>query len=234
MATASDLIKSSLRLAGGLASGEAPTAAELSDGLEMLNDILEDWSNDGFLIFEQVKEEFTLTPNTSIYQIGSGATLDTPRPHIIQAAKFKQAGSEQEYHAKVFAQQEYEGIALRSESSQLPMGIHYNPTYPYGTITVWPVPAEAAKLVLFSLKPLTAIASGVTSIAYPPGYKKALRYELADDWADELGRPNPRLSEKAQKYKANIARSNFEPLLLVPDAFGLNECEYYDISKGPY
>lgn len=233
MATAANLIKSSLRLIGAIASGETPTAAETQDALESLNHIIEDWSNEGFLIFERSMEEFTMSSGVGSYAIGDGATFDTERPHIIQGVNFKQAGHSEEWQGKVYSTEEWHRICLKTLQTDLPQGIYYNPTYPNGTIHVWPVPKAAHALILFSLKPITKIESSSDDIVFPPGYEKALRYELADDLADEYGTPNPRLYEKAQKYKANIARTNFDPLILRSDAFGLCESVPYDIYRGP-
>lgn len=51
MATAEDLIVSSIRLMGVLESGEVPTTQEKTDALEVLNDLLASWGDtDGIKI----------------------------------------------------------------------------------------------------------------------------------------------------------------------------------------
>lgn len=234
MATAADLIKSSLRAIGVIASGEAPSAAEQSDALDVLNDILEKWSNDGFLIFEQTIEEFTFTPNTGAYLIGPGAAFDTSRPQIIVGAKFKKAGETFEYPIDVWNIQEWGKISQRALSSGFPEGVYYNPTYPSGTLNFWPVPDAANTVILYSLKPLSAIASASTTLSYPPGYKGALKDQLKIDLAEEFGRPvTQTMVDSAKDSKAGIQRTNTEPLIMESDAFGLNECPAYDIWR-PY
>lgn len=233
MATASDLIKSSLRAIGAIASGETPSASEQSDALDVLNDILEEWSNDGFMIFEKKVEEFTFTPDTASYSIATGATFNSARPQVILEARVKKAGEQYEYPLKVLSHQEWARIAQKTLSADLPTSVYYNRTYPSGTLYFWPVPDAANTLVLHSLKPLTAIASAATTLSYPPGYKKALKYVLASELAPEFGRPlDPKVEQIARDSKAAIARSNTDEVLLTSDAFGLVGPHYFDGSIG--
>lgn len=224
MSTAADLIKSSLRSIGVLASGESPTAAEQADALDILNDILEEWSNDGFMIFEEKIEEFTFTPGTGSYLIGSGAAFDSLRPQVILGAKVKKAGESYEYPIQVWNIQEWGKISLRDMESGLPDGVYYNPTFPSGTLNFWPVPDEANKILLYSIKPLSLISSASSTLSFPPGYKKALKLALASELCVEYGKPvNAKLEDMATKAKASIQRNNSAPVLMQSDAFGLTD-----------
>lgn len=65
MATVANLIASSMRLAGLLESGGAPTAQEQADALEVLNDLLASWLDDGIPINDGdllANEEFPADP----------------------------------------------------------------------------------------------------------------------------------------------------------------------------
>lgn len=232
MATAADLIKSSLRAAGIIATGETPSSAEETDALEVLNDILEEWSNDGFTVYERTIENLTLQASTGSYTIGSGATFNTVRPQLILAAKFKQSGQNHEFDLRIYNDEEWAQITDKTLESGIVEGIYYNRTVPYGTIYVWPKPDAADTLILHSLKPLTALATS-TSLSYPPGYKKALKYALACELSPEYGRPvDPKLEQIARDAKVALQRTNTEPVLMRSDAFGLNECVSYDIFTG--
>lgn len=224
MATASDLIKSSLRLIGAIAAGETPSASEQADALDALNDILEEWSNDGFMIYEEKIEQFTFTPGTGLYTIGTGATFNTTRPQIIAAAKVEDASETIEYTLKIISQQEWARIDQKDLQSSIPQVLYFNQAFPSGELNFWPVPSEARKVNLYSLKPLTAIASAATTLSYPPGMKPALKYALAVDLAEEYGRPtSARLEKRASDTRAALQRTNTKPVLLEADAFGMNE-----------
>lgn len=235
MSTAADLVKSALKKIGAISQQETPSAAEAADGLEELNDILEDWSNDGFMIFEEKIEEFTFTPGTGAYNIGTGATFDTARPQLILGAKVKRAGEATEFALDIFGLQEWGGITLRTAQSELPLAVYYNETYPNGQLNFYPVPSAANKFLLYSLKPLTAVIAA-TTMSYPPGYRRALKLALATALAPEFGKgDNSKLEDLANKARAAIARTNTKPVYMTSDAFGLGASTRcgYDINRGP-
>ena len=75
MTTALDLISSSLRSIGALASGEVPTAEQTDDAFNMLNDMLAQWSNERMLVPYKTQVVFPVVPNTYQYTIGPGGTI---------------------------------------------------------------------------------------------------------------------------------------------------------------
>jgi hypothetical protein len=75
MTTCLDLISSSLRSIGALASGEVPTAEQTDDAFNMLNDMLGVWSNERLLIPYETEVVFPVVPNTYQYTIGPGGTI---------------------------------------------------------------------------------------------------------------------------------------------------------------
>lgn len=64
MATVADLIRRSLLLIGQVAESETPTAAQLADGFVALNEMLDEWSADGFDVstFTATTDEVDLAP----------------------------------------------------------------------------------------------------------------------------------------------------------------------------
>ena len=117
MATVSDIIKSSLRLLGILAQGETPTAQESADALVSLNDMIDSWSNDGFLVFNRVIESFTMGTASS-YTLGSGGDFSTTRPIRLIEASFKQGGSNAEIPIRIFTSQEWLKITDKTVTSK--------------------------------------------------------------------------------------------------------------------
>lgn len=234
MATAADLVKSSLRLAGIIASGETPSSSEQSDSIDVLNDILEEWSNDGYILYEKTIEEFTFVPSQGLYTIGSGANFNTTRPMQILEALVKEASDDFETRIRIYNTQEWAEVGLKSTESELPVGVFYNSKFPNGELNFWPVPSVANTLILYSLKPLSSVVAA-TTLSYPPGYNKALKYTLATELAPEFGRPsNPKIEDVATKAKAAIQRSNFEPVYLSSDAAKLTNRGRYNILTGSY
>jgi hypothetical protein len=155
MSTVSDLIKGSMRLIGVIAAGETPSSSESADALSSLNDMLESWSNDGFLIYHRVIENLTLVASTASYTIGSSGAFNTTRPIRIIDALVKESGSDDEVPIRIYNQDEWVQISDKTLTSILPQGIYYDPNFALGLIYVWPVPSANGTLILYSDKPLT-------------------------------------------------------------------------------
>ncbi len=222
MSTVSDLIKGSLRLLGAIAQGETPSSNASADALSALNDMLESWSNDGFLIYHRVIESLTLTASTASYTIGSSGAFNTTRPVRIANALVKQSGSNDEIPIRIYNEDEWAQISDKTLTSILPQGIYYDPNFALGLIYVWPVPSATASLILYSDKPLSNFSLIADTVSLPPGYKEAMRYNLAVRLAPEYGRPiSQDIAMIASESKAAIMRTNNEPVYMQSDVFGL-------------
>ena len=75
MTTALDIIKGSLRSIGALGTGETPDADTAAEAFEMLNDMLDMWSNEHMMVpcVQEVMHE--LVAGTYIYTIGGGGDI---------------------------------------------------------------------------------------------------------------------------------------------------------------
>ena len=199
MSTVSDLIKGSLRLLGAIAQGETPSSNASADGLSVLNEMLDSWSNEGLILFDRTIETFSLVASTASYTIGSGATFNTARPIRLIQANAKQSGDNSEFPIRILNSDEYSRI-----------------------IYVWPVPSATASLILYSDKPLSNFSLIADTVSLPPGYKEAMRYNLAVRLAPEYGRPiSQDIAMIASESKAAIMRTNNEPVYMQSDVFGL-------------
>lgn len=239
MATAGDLIKGSLRLLGAIATGETPASAELADGLVTLNDMLESWSTENLIVYYKPREEFTLTANDGAYTIGSGGDFDTSRPlEIIKASIEDQSQSPTlEIPIQVITLEQWARIAQKDMTATHPQKIYLDDNFASGlaTIQLWPVPTAANKLVLYSRKPLTAFASTATTVTLPPGYSRALKYNLAIDLAAEYSmEPPASVVAIAERSLANIKRRNIKPLYLKCDPATLARPSTFNIHTGEY
>jgi hypothetical protein len=75
MATPFDIVTRALKDIGALAAGEVPTAAEAQDGLDMLNDMIDQWSNESMMVFYRTEIVFNTTQNTVQYTLGPGGSV---------------------------------------------------------------------------------------------------------------------------------------------------------------
>lgn len=75
MTTALDLVERSLRTIGAYAAGESLDSDDANDAFDMLNDMLETWSNATMMVPYITEIVHTLTTNQQNYTIGQGGTI---------------------------------------------------------------------------------------------------------------------------------------------------------------
>lgn len=228
--TAREMIASSLRLIGVLASSETATSEEANDALKSLNQMLSSWSTENLIIYQKVRDEFSLVASTATYTWGTGGTFNSSRPIEIIKANIELQGTDpQEIPLRILNTREYAELSLKELTSNIPLSVYFDGAYPLLNVTFHPVPSAAEKAVFYSLKPFTELTLS-TALSYPPGYEKAIRYNLAIDLAPEYGRqPDALIMQQAVESKAAIKRKNIKPILLkadLPISTGKNSFDY--------
>jgi hypothetical protein len=215
--TGLDMIARSLRLIGVLAAEETPSAPEAADGLVALNGLLGSWSNEGLLIHSITQESpITLVPGDGTYTLGTAGDLAN-RPMSIERAIIRDGTTD--YPLNVRTADEYAVVSDKSVQSTLPSDIYDDGGFPLRTLTLYPIPSAANGLILFVKRQLTSIATLNTSISLPPGYDRAIAYNLAIDMAPEYGKAVPDVvGMVAVESKASLKRTNHKPKFLRADA----------------
>ena len=75
MAQPIDIISGALKDIGALAAGETPTADATQDAFYMLNDMVDQWSNESMMVSYKTEIIFPITPGQIQYTIGPGGTI---------------------------------------------------------------------------------------------------------------------------------------------------------------
>jgi len=75
MTTPIDIITRAMKDIGAIAAGEVPTADEAQDGLDMLNDMIAQWSNENMMVFYRSEIIFKTTQNQVQYTIGPSGQM---------------------------------------------------------------------------------------------------------------------------------------------------------------
>jgi hypothetical protein len=75
MTTPIDIITRAMKDIGAIAAGEVPTADEAQDGLDMLNDMIAQWSNENMMVFYRSEIIFQTTQNQVQYTIGPSGQM---------------------------------------------------------------------------------------------------------------------------------------------------------------
>lgn len=213
----SDLITSSMRLIGAIATGETPTADEARDGLLVLNDMLENWSAERLSVWGTANETFSTVAGQAVYTIGPAGDFNTTRPVYITDAYCTFGGVD--FPVSIWGQEEYNRISLKSMQQPIVEKLLYVNDAPLGLITLWPVPSQVIPLVLSTGQVLTNPVTLATSLTGPPGFTKALRFCLAVEYAAEFGVSPPAIVVQiAADSKGDYKRANMVPVVSTYDA----------------
>ena len=70
-----DIITRAMKDIGAIAAGENPTADEAQDGLDMLNDMIAQWSNENMMVFYRTELIFPTVQNTVQYTLGPSGSV---------------------------------------------------------------------------------------------------------------------------------------------------------------
>lgn len=219
--TVRDMITSSLRLIGAIAGNETPTANEASSALQSLNDMLDLWSTQKLLINASIQENFSFVGSQQNYTMGVGGNFNTARPQRIENAIYQQTTGATLLNLPIqlINQDQFAALPVPNVQSTIPTKLFVNYTNPLATLYFWPVPSTAGTLVLWSWKTLTSFATLDTVVILPPGYNKALKYNLGVELAPEYGKQVDELIiAQAVDSKADIKRMNSKMLLMTQDS----------------
>lgn len=227
--TVLELIKSALRLTGALAAGEEPAADEAQDALAALRDMLASWSAERLSVYAIERSAYTLTAGKGSYSIGASdaapADIEAARPVRIENAGLVVDGLEQPMdvvEADIWAR-------VRDKTGEgAPRQLYYQPLTPLGVLWLHPVPDRAYGLALYTWQELTAPQELTDDWHLPPGYARAIRYNLAVELAAEYGRvidgPLAALAAQAkavlQSFNAPAPVMECDPALLGGYAWG--------------
>ena len=208
--TANEQINGALRLLGVLAEGETPSAATSQDALVALNQMIDSWNTERLSVFSTQDQIFSWPPGAISRTLGPTGDFVGERPILIDdSTYFRDPASGISYGLKLINQQQYNGIAVKTVTSTYPQVMWVNMEYPDITMTVYPVPTKVLEFHIVSVNPLTAPANLATVLAFPPGYLRAFRYNLACEIAPEFGvEPSPTVMRIAMTSKRNLKRIN--------------------------
>ena len=236
--TALDIIKRSLRLLGVLATGETPGGPETEDALEVLNWMIDQWSNERLMIYYMASSIYDISAGKSDYSIGPCSTQDfnTSTPIRIDSAFCRDysSGYNNDYKLEIIPEDRYQDIFQKGINTTYPRFLRYVRSWPYGTITLWPVPTRNYKLGFTQYKQFTKFVTPQDVVCLPPGYKQALGYNLAVELAPEYGHtPDPAIYAKARETKAVLMRVNNQPNLMSTDT-SLQPRRVYNVYSDRY
>lgn len=224
--TANDMIQRSMRLLGALAQGESPTAQEATDGLYALNAMLDSWWNDNLAVFQILEETFTWTGLQASQTIGTGGDFNTTRPVKMFSGFSRVNGVD--YPFDIVSKETYDRVVAKSTvTSTFPRIMFYNHAFPLGTLYAYPIPSTALSVHLNSLKQIQSFPLLTTAISLPPGYQRAIEYNLAVEMSTDFSLPIPgNVGMIAQQSLAKLKRTNQPSMVANLDAAIVRESRF--------
>lgn len=210
MASAGDIINGSLRLLGVLAEGETPSSETAQDALVAMNQMIDSWNTERLAVFSTQDQVVTWPASTQSRTLGPTGDIVGLRPVLVDdATYFRDPANGISYGLKLINQQQYNGIAVKTVTSSYPQVMWVNMTYPNIELYVYPVPTRTLEFHIVSVDELSTPANLATSLAFPPGYLRAFRYNLACEIAPEFGvEPSRQVQRIAMTSKRNLKRIN--------------------------
>jgi hypothetical protein len=210
MTTTADIIYGSLRLIGVLAEGETPSSETAQDALSAMNEMIQSWNTERLAVFSTQDQIVTWPPNERSRTMGPTGDIVALRPVLVDdATYFRDPSNGISFGLKLINQQQYNGIAVKTVTSTYPQVMWVNMTYPNIEMYVYPVPTKVLEFHIVSVQELSAPANLGTDLAFPPGYLRAFRYNLACELAPEFGvEPSRQVQRIAMTSKRNLKRIN--------------------------
>lgn len=187
-ATVEQLCLQALRAAGIVGRGQTPSAEEITDAWNSLQQLLQQWQENRWAVYHLVTLDIPSTGATT-YSIGPGGDVETGtgsiRPTAVASAFLRQElngeGNKVDYPLEILqSMQDYSSISLKGLKS-FPGAVFYDPGYPLGTLYIWPIPNASiySVHVQFTARLPVYFATLTTELSLPPMYFDALKYNLA-------------------------------------------------------
>jgi hypothetical protein len=206
------VITPALKEVGVLAIGETATAEDANDCLTALNQLIDQWAAERLMVYTTTRTTWTITASDGSYTVGSGGDINIAWPRYVDGISYVDTSPDPDHETPLsrLTEDAYAAIAAKALTSTLPTDFYYNPTYPLGALSLFPIPTSSTLTgVIYHPTAVTSFAALTTSVSLPPGYERMLRKNLATEVAPMFGRQvDQLLMKQAQDSKEVVKRSN--------------------------
>lgn len=220
MATVNSILTRSLRLLQVKEAGEAATAEEAQDALEVLNNLIDSWANESLMLFARTEHSIPFVQNQIEYTIGASGDFNVTRPVSNGIMNAFTRTQDSDWKMTEINSDQYQEIVVKTVESSYPQFYYYRPSFPLGIITVWPAPQENLTFFINVKSQFTAFANVSATVSLPPGYVRALEYNLAIEIGPEYVKTTntanyaevKRLAKESKEYIKNTNDKNIPEL----------------------
>jgi len=185
MSTVLEILNLSLRQVRFLSYGQTADPQLRAVGVEVLNQMLAEWSGRRLVIPFTTWDTFTLTANKAEYSIGaSAADVTDVRPEYIDRAFIRDAGDE-DHRVEVVDEARYMQFASKGSTGR-PSVLWYNPTVPNGTLLLYPTVATAEAIHYSHLQAFPEPADEDATLVVPRSMDPIIMWNMCVRLADML------------------------------------------------
>lgn len=209
MTTALSILNRAAEIIGYKDPDEALSGNEAANFLGVLNSMVDSWSLNRLFVYAVTELVQSVSGNP--VTIGTGATLNTPRPIAIPGGGFFREGST-DYRFEMVDREQYAAFSDKASTATRPQFCYYEPSLPTGKLYFYPALAGSTELHLPAEQRLAQFAALSTDYTLAPGCKGALEYSLAEELAPGRRPLDPNVVRLAAKYRMAIER--FDPPML--------------------
>lgn len=236
MATYRDLISGALRLLGVKAQGQQASGAEASDGLAVLQELIDSFNATGTLLYTTKNRVYPLAGLSFPLTIGpTGMIVETIRPTKLIGAWWRDLSNtpNNDKRLQILADTDYGDIVSKGTGSDYPEAIYLDSRWPNANIYLYPVPTSTSfALVLQWPTPLDSSITLNDTESLPPAYRQMLRYNLAVHLAPEYGISTPpEVAMAAMSSRQLVEQANFRPYQM---SYDIGSNGVYNISSDGY
>lgn len=216
MPSANDFSKAALQLLNVIQAGEDPSSEDGQVAFDVLNRWVDWLGTQRQTIYFLTRTAHTLTASTASYTIGTGGTINIARPVWIDSAGLilnTADATPTEAPIRVLTDDEYARIGQKTLTSSLSGAVWYDHNWSSALGRVYPLPipsVSTTQLVLYTPTAITEFAAQSTDYTFPPGYERAIVYNLAHEltaWYP-AATPPVNLPAMAMNSLADVKRAN--------------------------
>ena len=182
--TALDLIKSALRLINAYAPGQQLDIGRANDALTVLNQMIDGWNAERLAIYSIQSQDFAFILGQQAYTMGIGGDFNVNRPAKITGISsilIANPSNPIEVPITMYTWSEWQlEMPVKTVDSSFPQICYDDGGFPVRTLNFWPIPTlQQNNVRIYSWQALAEPSTLQTTIAFPPGYAEAFRFNLA-------------------------------------------------------
>ncbi len=208
-----DIIRNALSILKVAGQDTTLDGGDAQAGLDFLNMMLDGWGTQNLTIYQIVRETFALTSGHNPHTWGVGGDFNSVRPIEIMAATIHLSAGAVDLPLGIVSYDVYEAQRIKQLVVNFPQYVYIDNGFPLSNCWFWPVP-NGASVNFQSYKALSQFISINDVISLPPGYLRAMSYNLAIELASVYNIDPPMLAVRiAEQSLRDLKRMNFKPTL---------------------